>query len=98
MSRVLLTKLQITLHLYRRNIMSRTRKRIRFIKCYIKHLSTSDDHGHLKKEGIISFFLNRYLSNKAIKFISSNCFFSIGNIIMIQVIEIPMGYDPASFF
>ena len=32
---------------------------------------------------------------EAIKFVLHNCFFSIGNIIMIQVIGISMGSDPA---
>ena len=35
---------------------------------------------------------------KATKFLLHNCFFSIGIIIMIQVIGIPMGSDPAPFF
>ena len=38
------------------------------------------------------------LLKEAIKFHLHNCFFSIGNIIMIQLIGIPMGSDPAPFF
>ena len=38
------------------------------------------------------------LLKEAIKFHLYNCFFSIGNIIMIQVIGIPVGSDPVLFF
>ena len=50
-----------------------------------------------KKRGHHSIF-TKSLFKKAIKFLLRNCFFSIGNIIMVQVIGIPMGYDPAPFF
>ena len=53
-------------------------------------------HGHLRNKGITFFLLNYFL--KAIKFLLHNCFFSIGNIIMIQVIGRPLGSDPAPFF
>ena len=52
-------------------------------------------HGHLRKEDII---FTKSLLKEAIKFLLHNCFFSIGNIIMIQVIGVPMGSDPAPFF
>ena len=44
------------------------------------------------------FVFTKSLLKEAIKFRLHNCFLSIGNIIMIQVIEIPMGSDPAPFF
>ena len=44
------------------------------------------------------FDFTRSLLKEAIKFILQNCFFSIGNITMILVIGIPMGYDAAPFF
>ena len=40
----------------------------------------------------------KLLLKEAIKFLLHNCFFSIRNIITIQVIGIPMGPDPAPFF
>ena len=43
-------------------------------------------------------FIMYVLLKEAIKFLLHNCFFSIENIIMIQVIGIPMGHDPAQFF
>ena len=54
-------------------------------------------HGHLKKMEK-DFDFTKSLLKEAIKFILQNCFFSIGNIIMILVIGIPMGYDAAPFF
>ena len=50
-----------------------------------------------KKRGHHSVF-TKSLLKEAIKFLLHNCFFSIGNITMIQVIGIPMGSDPAPFF
>ena len=44
------------------------------------------------------FVLTKSLLKGAIKFLLHDCFFSIGNITMIQVIELPMGSDPATFF
>ena len=38
------------------------------------------------------------LLKEAIKFLLHNCFFSLRNIIMIQVIGIPIWSDPAQFF
>ena len=43
------------------------------------------------------FVFTKSLLKEAVKFVLHNCFFSIGNIIMIQLIEIPMGADPAPF-
>ena len=48
--------------------------------------------GHLRKEGITSSLLNHCLKKQF--FFHINVFFSIGNIIMIYVIAIPMGSDP----
>ena len=50
-----------------------------------------------KKRGHHILF-TKSLPKEAIKFLLQNCFFSIGNITMIQVIGIPMGSDPAPFF
>ena len=50
------------------------------------------------KKRIDLFIFNKSLLKEAIKFIMRNCFFSIGNITMFQVIGIPMGSDPAPFF
>ena len=44
------------------------------------------------------FVFTKSLLKEAIKFLSHSCSYSIGNIIMIQVIGIPMGSDPAPFF
>ena len=44
------------------------------------------------------FVFIKSLLKEAIKFLLQNCFFSTGNITMIQVIRIPMGSDPAPFF
>ena len=58
-------------------------------------------HGNLRKEGTSlahHFVFTKLLVKEAIAFILHNCFFSNGNIIMIQIIEIPMGSDPALFF
>ena len=44
------------------------------------------------------FVFTKSLLREAIKFLLHNYFFSIGNIIMIQVIVITMGSDPAPFF
>ena len=44
------------------------------------------------------FVFTKSLLKEAIKFLLHNCFFSIGNITMIQVTGIPMGSDPAPFF
>ena len=44
------------------------------------------------------FVFTKSLLKEAIKFPLHDCFFSIGNITMIQVIEIPMESDPATFF
>ena len=41
------------------------------------------------------FVFTKSVLKEAIKFLLHNCFFSIENIIMIQVIGIPMGSDPA---
>ena len=43
------------------------------------------------------FVFTKLLLKEAIKLILRNCFFSIGNITMIQVIGIPMGSHPAPF-
>ena len=50
-----------------------------------------------KKRGY-HFVFTKSLLKEAIKCLLHNCFFSIGNITMIQVNGIPMGYDPAPFF
>ena len=50
-----------------------------------------------KKRGY-HFVFTKSLLKEAIKFLLRNCFFSIGNIIMIQAIRTPMGSDPALFF
>ena len=50
-----------------------------------------------KKRGY-HFVFTKSLLKEGIKFLLHNCFFSIGNIIMIQVTGIPMGSDRASFF
>ena len=50
--------------------------------------SSSKKRGH-------HFVFTKLLLKEAIKFLIHNCFFSIGNITMIQVIGIPMGSDPA---
>ena len=47
------------------------------------------DNMVINKQGCAS------LLKEAIKFLLHNCFSSIGNIIMIQAIRIPMGSDPA---
>ena len=52
---------------------------------------TSKKRGH-------HFVLTKSLLKEAIIFLLYNCFFSIGNIVLIQVIGIPMGSDPAPFF
>ena len=44
------------------------------------------------------FVFTKSLLKEAIKFLLNKCFFSIGNITMIQVIGTPMGSDPAPFF
>ena len=44
------------------------------------------------------FVFTKSLLKEAIKFLLHNCFSSIGNITMIQVIGIPMGSEPAPFF
>ena len=54
-------------------------------------------HAHVKRGGH-HFVLTKSLLKEAIKFLLRNCFFSIGNIIMIHVIGIPVGYEPASCF
>ena len=50
-----------------------------------------------KKKGHYFVFTKSPLK-EAIKFILHNCFFGIGNIIMIQVTGISMGSDPTTFF
>ena len=50
-----------------------------------------------KKRGY-NFFFTKSLLKEAISFLLHNCFFSIGNILMIQLIGIPMESDPAPFF
>ena len=44
------------------------------------------------------FVFTKSLLKEAIRFLLHNCFFSIGNILMIQLIGIPMESDPAPFF
>ena len=44
------------------------------------------------------FVFTKSLLKEAIAFLLHNCFFSIGNIIMIQVTGIPVGHDLAPFF
>ena len=65
------------------------------------------DYIVINKEGCASwsskkrrhhFLFTKSLLKEAIKFLLDKCFFSIGNIIMVQVIGIPMGSDPAPFF
>ena len=65
------------------------------------------DYIVIKKQGCASwpskkrghhFVFTKSLLKENIKFLLHNCFFSTGNIIMIQVIGIPMGSDPAPFF
>ena len=50
-----------------------------------------------KKKGN-HFVFTKSLFKEAIKFLLHYCFFSIANIIMIQVLGIPMGSDPVPFF
>ena len=50
-----------------------------------------------KKKGH-HFVFTKSLLKEAIKFLLHNCFFSIGNIRMIQVIGTTIGSDPAPFF
>ena len=50
------------------------------------------------KERRHHFIFTKSLLKEAIKCLLDNCFFSIRNIIIIQVIRIPMGSDPAPFF
>lgn len=50
-----------------------------------------------KKKGH-KFAFDKSSLKEAIKFLLHNCFFSFGNIIMKQIIGIPMGSDPAPFF
>ena len=45
-----------------------------------------------------NFVFTKSLLKEAIKFLLHNCFLSFGNIILIQVIGIPMGSAPAPFF
>ena len=61
----------------------------------------------INKEGCVSwspskrghfFVFTKSPLKEAIKFLLHNCFFSIGNIIMIQVTGISMGSDPATIF
>ena len=54
-------------------------------------------HGHLKKRGHY-FVFTKSLLKKARKFVLHNCFFSIANIIMTQLIRIPIISDPAPIF
>ena len=65
------------------------------------------DYIVIKKQGCASwpskkrghhFVFTKSLLKENIKFLLHNCFSSTGNIIMIQVIGIPMGSDPAPFF
>ena len=49
-----------------------------------------------KKRGH-QFFFTKSLLKEAAELLLYNCFFSIGNIIIIQVIGIPMGCHPAPF-
>ena len=65
------------------------------------------DYRKINKQGFASwsskkrghhFVFTKSLLKQAIKLLLHNCFFSIGNITMIQVIGIPMGSDPAPFF
>ena len=44
------------------------------------------------------FVFTKSLLKEAIKFLLHNCFFSIGNIMIIHIIGIPMGSDPGPFF
>ena len=44
------------------------------------------------------FVFTKSLLKEAIELILHNCFFSIGNIIMIQLIGIPIRSDPVAFF
>ena len=55
------------------------------------------DYMIINKQGCASWS-SKSLLKEAIKFPLHDCFFSIGNITMIQVIEIPMESDPATFF
>ena len=50
------------------------------------------------KKGGHHFVFTKSLLKEALKFLLHDCFVSIGNIIMIQVIGIPMRSDPAPFF
>ena len=50
------------------------------------------------KKTVHHFVFTKSLIKEAVKFLLHNYFFSIRNIIMIQVIGIPMGSDPAPFF
>ena len=65
------------------------------------------DYIVIKKQGCASWpskkrghhvVFTKSLLKENIKFLLHNCFSSTGNIIMIQVIGIPMGSDPAPFF
>ena len=55
------------------------------------------DHGNLRKGGH-HFVFTKSLLTEAMKLLLRNCFFSTGNIIMIQVTGIPMGSDPEQFY
>ena len=52
----------------------------------------------LSKKREHHFVFTKSLLKEAITFLLHNCFYSIGNIIMIQIIGIPMRSDPAPFF
>ena len=56
------------------------------------------DAYHKKKKRGRHFVFTKSLFKETLKFLLHNCFFSIGNIIMIQVLQIPIGSEPASFF
>ena len=76
-------------------------KIINCLICYIKLQTYFVDLGctswSSKKRGH-HFIFTKSLLQKAIKFLLHNCFFSIGNAIMMQVFGIPMGSDTAPFF
>ena len=65
------------------------------------------DYIIIKKQGRASwsskkrghhFAFTKSLLKEAITFLLHNCFFSIGNIILIEITRIPIGFDPAPFF
>ena len=86
-----------------------THDKLRYILCKVVEFvfkGGTRDYIVLNKQGCEScsskkrrhhFVFTKSLLKEAIQFLLHNCFFSIGNIVMIQVIGIPMESDPAPF-